>query len=103
MKNNTAVVSHMLSLMLWKNSPENYFSPVSYSEFSSAAYKNLTKVKLLVLLRPQSMLLKNTVLFFCALPSGCVHLLSPVYKFIKLRVIFLLDVCIVLSSLGLSK
>lgn len=43
MKNNTAVVSSMLSLTLWKNSPENYFSLVSYLEFSGAALQKLDR------------------------------------------------------------
>jgi len=66
-------------------------------------YKNMTEVKLLVFLRPQTMLLKNTVFFFHAVPSGYVHLLPSFWKYIKLRVIFLSDVCIVLSPLQLSK
>lgn len=102
-ENNTAVVSVLSSLTLWKNSPENYFfSSIllgilqcyftkTWQKFTCCFYWN------------HSLWYWKMLSCFSIVSFGCGQILSPVYKVLKWRVIFLFGIYVVDSPLIFSK
>lgn len=104
MKNNTAVVPIiLLSLTLWKNSPEIFFfSSILLGILQCCLTKTWQKFTCWFYWN-HSLWYWKMLSCFSVLSFGCDQILSAVYEFLKWRVIFLFGIYVVDSPLILSK